>query len=173
MSTNRWIVGGTLTGLLVAGMGMAQAKKESNRQVIERWFETIDSKQVDKLAGVETADLEMKMPGGMVVKGSAGHAQMTKMFAAGFPNFKHTVSRCVESGETIACEGKWGGDHTGPFAMPNGQTVAATNKHVEFEWAGLATIKNGKVATVNVYFDNLGFLQQLGVIPPPPAHASR
>ena len=98
----------------------------------------IDSKQTDKLAGVEAADLEMKTPMGPT-KGTEAHAQMTKMFAAGFPNFKHTISRCVESGDTIACEGKWAGDHTGPFAMPNGQSVPATNKHVEFEWAGFSS----------------------------------
>jgi len=171
MSTNRWIVGGALAGLLV-GAGMASAKKETNRQVMDRWFATVDSKEIEKLAGVEAADLEMKLPGGMNLKGTAGHQQLTKGFATAFPNFKHTIKRCVESGDAISCEGTFAGDHTGPFAMPNGQSVPATKKHVEFEWAGFATIANGKVATVNVYFDNMGFMQQLGLVPPP-AQASK
>jgi predicted ester cyclase len=168
MNMNRWIVVGALAGLGF-GAGAAQAKKESNRQVLERWFEAVDSKQTDKLAGVETADIEMKTPMGLT-KGTQGHVQMTRMFAAAFPNFKHTLGRCVESGETIACEGKFTGDNTGPMAMPNGQTIPATSKHVEFEWAGMAQVKNGKVASANVYFDNMGFMQQLGLVPPP-AHA--
>jgi hypothetical protein len=59
MSMNRWIVVGAFAGLAL-GTGVAQAKKESNRQVMERWFEAVDSKQTDKLSGVETADIEMK-----------------------------------------------------------------------------------------------------------------
>lgn len=69
------------------GVGAAQAKKESNRQVMERWFETIDAKQTDNLAGVDAADIEMTTPMGLS-KGTETHAYMTKMFAAAFPNFK-------------------------------------------------------------------------------------
>lgn len=166
MNTNRWIVAGALAGVAL-GAGVAQAKKEPNRQVMERWFEAVDSKQTDKLAGVEAADIEMKTPMGLS-KGTEAHAQMTKMFATAFPNFKHTLGRCVESGDMISCEGKFTGDNTGPMSMPNGQTIPATNKHVEFEWSGMAQIKKGKVAAADVYFDNMGLMQQLGLVPPPP-----
>jgi predicted ester cyclase len=166
MSMNRWIVVGAFAGAALAA-GAAQAKKESNRQVMERWFEAVDSKQTDRLAGVETADIEMRTPMGLN-KGTEGHVQMTKMFAAAFPNFKHTLGRCVESGDLIACEGKFTGDNTGPMSMPGGQSIPATNKHVEFDWSGMAQIKNGKVASANVYFDNMGFMQQLGLVPSPP-----
>jgi len=163
MKSNRWIVVGALAGLALVA-GAAQAKKESNRQVIERWFAAVDSKNVENFAAVEAPDLDMKTPMG-AFKGTAGHQQMTKGFAAAFPNFKHTVGRCVESGDTIACEGAFSGDNTGPMTMPNGKTIPATGKHVTFEFAGVAVVKNGKVAAVNVYFDNMGFMQQLGLAP--------
>ncbi|HET6281798.1 MAG TPA: ester cyclase [Polyangia bacterium] len=163
MKTNRWIVLGALAGLAAAG-GVAQAKKISNRQVLERWFEVIDAKQLDKFGDVETADMEMKTPMG-VTKGTQGHVQMTRMFAAAFPNFKHTVSHCVESAENIACEGKFAGDNTGPMMMPNGQSLPASNKHVEFDFACAAIVKNGKIASAHAYFDMLGMMQQLGAIP--------
>jgi predicted ester cyclase len=130
--TMRWMVLGTLAALAF-GAGVANAKKETNRQ------------------------------------GPEGHVQMAKGFAMAFPNFKHVLTRCIESGDTIACEGKFVGDHTGPMGMPDGQSIPPTNKHVEFEWGGLAVIKNGKVASCNVYFDNMALMQQLGVVPPPPA----
>ena len=160
--TTYWIVAGAFAGLL--GASAVHAKKESNRQVIDRWCQAVDSKQVEKLVEVETADVDMKMPTGPV-KGTLGHQQMTKMFATAFPNFKHTVTHCVESGDEIACEGRFAGDNTGPMMMPNGQTVPASNKHVDFEWAGVAKIKGGKVSAVHVYFDMMGFMQQLGAAP--------
>src|SRR5262245_7997500 len=160
-----WIVAGTLAGLVTANA--VHAKKETKRQVIDRWFERIDSKQLDKFGEVETVDLDMKVPSGPV-KGTQGHQQLTKMFATAFPNFKHTVTQCVESGDAIACEGRFAGDNTGPMMMPTGQTMPATNKHVDFEWAGVAKVKGGKVSSVHVYFDMMGFMQQLGAGPPPP-----
>src|SRR5438128_1250429 len=120
MSRNRWAIVGISAGI-VAGLSLgaapSQAKKESNRQVLERWFEVVDSKQLDKLAAFETPDVVMKTPMG-VMKGTEGHQQMTKMFATAFPNFKHTLIRCIESGDMISCEGKFTGDNTGPMAMP-------------------------------------------------------
>ena len=59
------------------------------------------------------------------------------------------------------------------MTMPTGQTMPPTNKHVSFDWAGLATIKGGKVTSVHVYFDNMGFMQQLGVMGAPPKTAQR
>ena len=169
MKTNHRIVIAALAalaGLTVgAGARAVQAKKAgSNREVIDRWFEMVDSKQTDKFGEVESPDIQMRTPMGLM-KGTQGHVQMTKMFATAFPNFKHTVSHCVESGEDIACEGRFTGDNTGPMTMPTGQTVPATNRHVEFDWAGMAKVKGGKVAAVNVYFDNMGFMQQLGLVP--------
>jgi predicted ester cyclase len=152
---------------LVSAVALAATgAKKTNRQVVERWFEIVDGKQFDKFGEIETADLEMTVPMGPV-KGTEGHVQLSRGFAAAFPNYKHTLTSCVESGEAIACEGTFAGDHTGPMAMPNGQSLPATGKHVEFGWAGMARVKNGKVASVHVYFDNLSFMTQLGVIPPP------
>ena len=169
---NRWTMVRVFTVALLDAAG-AQANtrdKGPNRRVMERWFELVDSHQTDRFGEVEAGDLDMKTPMG-ATKGSEAHVQMTKMFAAAF-NFKHTVGECVESGDRIACEGKFAGDHTGPMAVPGGQTIPATGKHVQFDWQGMARIKDGKVASVHVSFDNLGFMQQLGLVPPPTsAHA--
>jgi predicted ester cyclase len=142
------------------------AKKLSAKELMEKYFAAVDSKQPERLAEVDAPDIEMVTPMG-TFKGLEGHKQLTAGFAAAMPNFKHTITRCIEQGETVACEGSFGGDHTGPMMMPNGQTVPATGKHVEFKWGGLATVKNGKVSSVHVFFDTMTMMQQLGLIPAP------
>ena len=137
-------------------------KKETNRQVMDRFFALVDSKAFDRLGEVDAADLTMVTPMG-TVKGPDGHGQLTRGFAGAFPNFKHQTTRCLESGDLISCEGKFTGDNTGPMTMPDGKTMPATQKHVEFPYAGLARIKNGKVAELHVYFDMMTFMQQLGM----------
>jgi predicted ester cyclase len=144
----------------------AYAKKETPRQVMDRFFAAVDSKQPEKMAEVDAPDIEMVTPMG-TFKGQEGHQQLTKGFATAAPNFKHNVTRCIEQGETIACEGTFSGDHTGPLMMPTGQAVPATGKHFEFKWGGLATVKGGKVTSVHVYFDPMVMMQQLGLVPAP------
>jgi predicted ester cyclase len=158
-------------GTLAMG-GAALAKKQTNQQVIDHFFQVVDAKQFDRLGEVDAPDMVMNMPMG-AVKGPEGHAQLIKGFAMAFPNFKHNTGRCIEAGDVISCEGEFTGDHTGPMMTPDGKTIPATQKHVEFPYAGVARIKNGKVAEINVYFDVMGFMQQLGVVPSPPKTASR
>src|SRR5262245_38771446 len=89
----------------------AAAKKPSLRQVIDHFFELVDSKAVDRFAEVDASDLVMKTPMG-VQRGVEGHQNVTRGFAAAFPDFKHTVTQCVESGDRISCEGTFVGNHT-------------------------------------------------------------
>jgi predicted ester cyclase len=167
MITRRLAVA-TVVMALVAAAGSAHAtkKKESNRQVMDRFFAVVDAKDLDKLAEVDAVALEMTMPMGPV-KGLEGHRMLLKGFATAFPNFKHSTSRCVEAGDLISCEGVFSGDHTGPMMLPDGSSIPATGKHVEFPYLGIARIKDGKVAELHVYFDVMGFMGQLGLLPAP------
>jgi predicted ester cyclase len=133
---------------------------------MDRYFAAVDSKNLDKLAEVDAADIEMVTPMGPF-KGIEGHKQLSGGFATAAPNYKHTVTRCIEQGDTISCEGTFSGDHTGPLMMPTGQSVPATGKHFEFPWLGMATVKNGKVTSVHVYFDPMVMMRQLGLVPAP------
>jgi predicted ester cyclase len=148
------------------------ANRQSNRQVIDRFFEVVDSKRFDRLGEVDAPTLVMTTPVG-AVSGPQGHAQFVKGFATAFPNFKHTVTRCVEAGDEISCEGTFSGDHTGPMMTPDGKVIPATQKPVEIPYAAFAKVKDGKVAQLHVYFDMMGFMQQLGLIPPPRRTASK
>jgi predicted ester cyclase len=156
----------TALALILLAAAPATAKKPTAKEFMERYFAAVDSKQPERLAEVDAQDVEFSTPMG-TFKGLEGHKQLTAGFAAAFPNFKHTVTRCIEQGDTYACEGNFSGDHTGPMMMPNGQTVPATNKHVEFKWGGMATAKNGKVTSIHAYFDLMTMMQQLGLVPPP------
>lgn len=160
-----------LVALAFATPGMA-AKRRTNRQVIDRFFEIVDSKQGDRLVEVEAPNLVFTTPLG-VTKGPEGHKQLLTGFATAFPNFKHTTKRCVESGDFISCEGRFSGDHTGPMMQPDGKSVPATGKHLEFDYVNFARIKDGKIVEMRSAFDLMTLMQQLGLVPSPAETASR
>lgn len=144
----------------------AAAQGPTNRDVMNRYFELVDSKQVDDLPSVEGPGLSYKLPLGTM--DAATHSKVIQSFAIAFPNFKHTLSRCVEAGDLIACEGNFTGDHTGPLAMPDGSSLPATQKHVDFPIVSFGRVEDGKFVEYDGYFDVLGFLAQLGVGPGAP-----
>ena len=160
-----------MAALALGAHGMA-ARKQTNRQVIDQFYEVVDGKKLDRLAEIEAADLVFTTPMG-TVKGPAAHGQMLTGIATAFPNYKHTVKRCVESGNLISCEGTWSADHTGPMMMPDGKSIPATKKHVELPFVGFGRVQAGKLAEMNVAFDMMALMQQLGLIPAPPKTASR
>jgi predicted ester cyclase len=142
----------------VANVG---AGPQSNRDVMNRYFQLVDAKHPEALAEVEGSGLIYKLPLGSM--DAATHGKVLMSFGVAFPNFKHAITRCVESGDLIACEGTFSGDQTGPLAMPDGSTLAPTKKHVEFPICAVARVQDRKFVEYDGYFDVQGFLGQLGV----------
>jgi uncharacterized protein (TIGR02246 family) len=88
-------------------------------------------------------------------------------FWQGFSTFRHDIHRAVaETDDTVFAEGTWTGTHDGTIPMPDGE-VPPTGRTISFRFAIAATRDpNGEQAkSVNLYFDNLEFLGQLGVLP--------
>jgi len=153
--------------LLVLAVLATPAFADSNRAIVEKDLAIADSKQhFERFAEVEAADAEIVMPSG-TFKGPQQHAQMAKMFATAMPNYKHTLGQCVEQGEWISCEGTFSGDNKGPLPMPDGKTLPATGKHVEFSFVGIGRIKAGKMQQLHVYYDTAVMFTQLGLMPRP------
>ena len=58
---------------------------------------------------------------------------------------------------------RWTGTNVGPFMVPDGQMIPATNKKFELEFCTVATWKNGEIVQERLFYDQVGLLKQLGV----------
>jgi ketosteroid isomerase-like protein len=87
-------------------------------------------------------------------------------FWQGFSSYRHELSRVLEVGDTVVAEGTWSGVQDGVLAMPDGD-VPPTGKSISFRFAMVVDVDvSAQVArTVRLYFDQLGFLAQLGLAP--------
>ena len=71
----------------------------------------------------------------------------------------------IEAGNKVVLRGVFTGTHTGTF---NG--IPATGKSIRASWIDISEFdSNGKVLNEWVEIDSVGMMQQLGVIPAPPA----
>ena len=90
-------------------------------------------------------------------------------YGEAFPVRRHELSLILDPpGETVAVEGEWVATHTGPLATPDGD-LPATGRTVRVPFAAVIRVTSGRVASVRVYLDPLGFMAQLGLAPQPAA----
>ena len=70
----------------------------------------------------------------------------------------------AENGDTAINEWWASGTHTGPLEGPDG-AIPATGKSLTLRGCDVITVQDGLIQSQRVYFDQLSFLAQLGLIP--------
>jgi len=97
--------------------------------------------------------------------GSNGLKWLVVMFRTAFPDLHCTVEDEIQDGDRFAAHWKMRGTHKGLFLgnLPTGRP---------FEAQGIifARTEDGRIIEDWTLIDRMGILQQLGVVPPPPAH---
>ena len=91
---------------------------------------------------------------------------LIQMYITAFPDGKWTVTDFVaegfEDGQKAAWRDHFTGTNTGEFmGMP------PTGRTVEAEGMSIGEVRNGKACRHWSVFDNMGLMQQLGIIPAP------
>ncbi len=76
------------------------------------------------------------------------------------PDAQWEIQQLIADGDEVMVRWKVKGTQNAPF-----QSFAATGKIVIGDGIGIYTFKDGKIESLNVQTDRLGFLQQLGVLP--------
>ena len=81
-------------------------------------------------------------------------------FVTGFSDRKFTVVESFAKGEKLVKYWRFTGTHTGVFFG-----IPATGKKVDVIGCTITKMVDGKITEENDFFDNLEFLQQLGLMP--------
>ncbi|MBV9282520.1 MAG: ester cyclase [Chloroflexi bacterium] len=134
---------------------------EENAALIHRGFEAMNTKDLDvfdEVLAPTYVNHDMPAP----APGPDGFKQVMAMFLRGFPDFRLTVEETLAQGDTVATRGYMTGTHDGEF-----MGIPATGKRVTVSYMDFWRLENGKAVENWVRLDQLGLLQQLGVIPTP------
>ncbi len=94
----------------------------------------------------------------------AGHSGFGVMFYQGFPDIYHTIDDVIADGDQVTVRFTLRGAHTGDF-----MGIPATGRPIEVPAIAMMRFVGGKVAQLTAQFDQVGMMQQLGVIPIPGA----
>ena len=110
-------------------------------------------------------DVVTVTPGG-TMEGLDAFMALGDAFMTAAPDQWITAEHIYEVGDTIISEGVYGGTHTGPLATPDG-VIPATGRSFQFPYCEVHQVRDGKFVHTRIYWDNMGFMAQLGLLGEP------
>lgn len=134
---------------------------EGNKTRVRQIYEAISKGDLMALDHLLTADFVDHNPDPGQVPGLEGVKQGFTMFRTAFPDFQITLEDMIAEGDKVATRVTGRGTHKGEF-----QGISPTGKQVTVTGIDIIRCAGGKCVERWGAFDNLGMMQQLGVVPP-------
>jgi steroid delta-isomerase-like uncharacterized protein len=134
--------------------------KTQFRRTLEELFNQGDLAIADELFAPDFID-HAAAPG-MNNRGPESMRQAATMLRTAFPDLHFTIEEVVAEGDTVAGRVTLSGTHQGPFLgiAPTGRSFRQAQMH-------FVRFRDGKSVEYREVRDDLGMMQQLGVIPAP------
>ena len=136
---------------------------EQNKTLVRRFVDEVQSggniDAIDELCSPEFVN-HSAPPG--VPSNCEGVKQVTAMFRQAFPDSHFTVEDMITEGDKVATRKTFHGTHQGEF-----MGIPPTGQQVSIGLIDIVRIVDGRVVEHWSMGDNLGMMQQLGVIPQP------
>ena len=121
--------------------------------------------ELSKVVQFFKPDIVLMTPDAGALRGREQATEYHRTFLQAFPDAKVEVVAKHDAGDTTIDEWIFHGTHTGPLALPSGETIPATGKRVSVRGVDVVSYAGGGVATYHAYFDQVQFLTALGLMP--------
>ncbi|MEV6178268.1 nuclear transport factor 2 family protein [Streptomyces sp. NPDC052015] len=136
------------------------------REVMDRLTEALTTKpDLKVIAELFAEDAVAVTPEAGELHGRDEIVEYWRQMTESVPEATWEPVHSFEIGTTAVDEGYFRGRNTGPLRMPDGRTLPATQKELRVRGVDLATVVDGRIVSYRLYFDQLEFLEQLGLLP--------
>ena len=135
---------------------------EENKAVSRRFHEAIGKGSAQALQAEFAPNYVAHFPGIPVPLDSEGFNQLVNVFASGFPDSHFDFDDEFAVGDKVVTRFTYHAVHSGEF-----QGLPPTGKQVAMTGITILRLAGGKIVENTVELDQLGLLQQLGVVPTP------
>ncbi|MFG1668210.1 ester cyclase [Streptomyces sp. Y7] len=140
------------------------------REVMDRLTAAITTGNSDTIAGLYAQDAVAVTPDGGELHGRDDIAAYWRQMTEAVPDGSYESVHSYEVGDTAIDEGVFTGKNTGPIQLPTGETLPPTQKEIRIRGVDFATVDDdGRIVDYRLYFDEMEFLAQLGLLPDEPS----
>jgi len=132
---------------------------EDNKAHVRRGFEAVNQKNLAVFDELLTPDVVFHSAS-TTMQGLEAYKQVLSVYVTAFPDLQFTIEDVIAEGDTVVVRYTTRGTHQGNFRgiPPTGKQVSGTGMFID-------RLVNGKAVEQWINGDDLGLLQQLGVIP--------
>ncbi len=139
---------------------MSEENKAIARRAIEELFNQGNLDVADELIAPNYVNHDPVSP--EEARGPEGFKQLVCGFRSAFPDLHFRIEDQIAEGDTAMTRWSALGTHQGEL-----MGIAPTGNQVSVTGVGIDRIAGGKIEETWVYYDALGMLRQLGVVPAP------
>jgi predicted ester cyclase len=138
---------------------------EQNKEIVRRMFDQTNAQDLTAAFSAlspEFVDHALDLLGPGMPHGIEGTRQFFTMVFSAFPDVRVTTEDMIAEGDRVVTRDSGLGTHTGAY-----MGIPPTGKQVRFSFINIYRLQDGKIVEHWTEADNLGLMQQLGVVPSP------
>ena len=134
-------------------------------EVVNRYYDALNRRDWQAHAALIAPDCTFEAPGSEPQRGLEAIRRFDRIWEVATPDFKILPQRQIEAGSEVASENLFQGTHTGVLHTPGGD-VPPTGRQANQRYVGLFSVREGRIVSQVIYFDQLEMMTQLGLMPP-------
>jgi steroid delta-isomerase-like uncharacterized protein len=134
------------------------------KAIVRRFYEEVFNRRNIDLIDELMADSFINYdPTPVAARDPASMKQFIKTLTIAFPDHHHEIEDLIAEGDQVVMRCTFSGTHLGQF--PSFLEIPPTHRSIRQRQIHILRVRNGKLAEHQVVRDDLGIMQQLGVIP--------
>lgn len=137
----------------------------SPREAADAGLEAFNAHDLEALAALYRPDAVIVTPDAGELKGREQAAEYNRGFMQAFPDGTTEVVAKHDAGSITIDEWVFRGTNSGPLRAPSGEIIPPTGRRVSVRGVDVQTHGAGGVSAHHIYFDQVEFLTQLGLMP--------
>ncbi len=140
--------------------------EQENLNIIKKVIDGFNSHNLEATVQPLANDVRSEATGSTKVMDKQQTREYNQRFMDAFPDMHFDIKDTISQGDRAALFWSVTGTHTKPLKSEMGPAIPPTNKSVRVSGVTYLEIHNGLVARQQVYWDQIDFLTQLGLVTP-------
>jgi predicted ester cyclase len=135
------------------------------KEIVETLYDNWNKKDKEAFLADCSDGMEITAPGGLALYGLSGAEMYWEGWVGAFPDNQQINMTIIGVGDQAAAEGVFEGTHTGTLHAPDGTEIPPTDRHISAKFSEFFVVRDDKIVSIHLYYDQLDVLTQLGLIP--------
>ena len=134
------------------------------RDLAQAHYQAFNERDFSRAKDIYSPDVVTVEPGSGRIDGLDAFLAHTQVFLTAFPDAHLDMLTLTDGQHRVVIEGTFAGTHTGPLPSPGGE-LPPTGRSLRLAICDVWEVEAGRVSRHHVYYDQMSFLTQLGLIP--------